>query len=321
MAYSTNPNLPKARATALQLLVREGLPLQVVANKCGVHRSTIYRWKQKWDKLNEHVQLTNDNRPSRQAGTQFRIAACTWRIPTLNSRPLISPKAISKQIIELVISLRQLLKRCAEVVWYHLVHDNGVSISLSSVRRILQRHHYISGRKKRVRRDNPRRPHVTKPGELVDTDTIHYICPITKTRRYVYTVIDVYTRMTYAEIHPRILPGLAAKVVLHARNELGFDFTMIQADNGPEFSRYFEQVLARHSMPVRHTRLGRPNDNAHIERFNRTIQEECLGSTITYTAATKHLQTKIYNYLEYYNFKRVHLSLQYRTPADMLQSS
>jgi hypothetical protein len=25
--------------------------------------------------------------------------------------------------------------------------------------------------------------------------------------------------MTYAEIHPRILPGIAATVVLHARNE------------------------------------------------------------------------------------------------------
>ena len=40
MAYSTNPNLPKARAIALQLLIREQLPLYVVANRCGVHRST-----------------------------------------------------------------------------------------------------------------------------------------------------------------------------------------------------------------------------------------------------------------------------------------
>lgn len=321
MAYSNNPNLPKARAIALQLLVREGMPSQVVANRCGVHRSTIYRWKRKWDKLNENVQLTNDNRPTRAAGLAFRLAALRWRIPTRSSRPKYSPNAVPGAIVELVISLRQILKRCAEVVWFHLAHDNGVNISLSSVRRILKRHHYISGRKKRVRPDNPRRPHVTKPGELVETDTIHYICPITKTRRYVYTVIDVYTRMTYAEIHPRILPGIAASVVLHARNELGFDFTMIQTDNGPEFGRYFAQVLARHNMPVRHTRLGRPNDNAHIERFNRTIQEECLGSTIAYNAATKHLQTKIYNYLEYYNFKRVHLSLQYRTPSQMLQSS
>ncbi|QQS17838.1 DDE-type integrase/transposase/recombinase [Candidatus Saccharibacteria bacterium] len=97
---------------------------------------------------------------------------------------------------------------------------------------------------------------MTRPGELVETDTIHYICPLTKSRRYVYTVIDLYTRMAYVEIHPRILPGLAARVVLHARNEFGFDFHMVQADNGPEFSHYFEQVLRRNVMSTRHTRLG-----------------------------------------------------------------
>jgi transposase InsO family protein len=70
-------------------------------------------------------------------------------------------------------------------------------------------------------------------------------------------------------------------------------------------------------MPVRHTRLGRPNDNAHIERFNRIVQEECLGSTIYYSTPTTHIQGKLDNYLFYYNFKRVHLSLQYRTPASV----
>ena len=223
MAYSINPNLPKARAIALQLLIHEGLPLQVVANRCGVNRSTVWRWQKKWKEMNQNVQLENFNRPTRIAGTKFRLTACKWHIPTFSSKPLSTPKAISKEIVELVLSLRQILKRCAEVVWHHLVRDNGVTISLSSVRRILRRHHCFDGaRKKRVRPDNPRRPHVTKPGELIETDTIHYICPITKTRRYVYTVIDVYTRMTYVEIHPRILPGIAANVVLYARMELGW---------------------------------------------------------------------------------------------------
>lgn len=322
MAYSINPNLPKARAIAMQLLVREQLPLQVVANRCGVNRTTVWRWRKKWDKLNVNVQFDNPNRPNRAYSKANHLLRCTWLISTRTSRPRTSPHAVSERIVVRILELRAWLKRCAEVIWHHITTVDHLPVSLSSVRRILRRHHCFDGaRKKRVRPDNPRRPHVNKPGELVETDTIHYICPITKTRRYVYTVIDLYTRMTYAEIHPRILPGLAAKVVLHARNELGFDFCLIQADNGPEFSHYFEQVLKSHNMPVRHTRLGRPNDNAHIERFNRTIQEECLGSTITYNVATKHLQTKIYNYLEFYNFKRVHLSLQYRTPADMLQRS
>ena len=322
MAYSINPNLPRARAFALKLLIAEKRPLSVVANRCGVHRSTIWRWKRKWLKLNEHVQFTNDNRPSVPAGKAFRFTACKWVIPTLAAIPRTSPRAIGARIVARILELRAQLKRCAEVIWHHLVRRDGIVVSLSSVRRILKRNYcFMGARKKRVRPDNPRRPHVTKPGELVETDTIHYICPLTKTRRYVYTVIDLYARMAYAEIHPRILPGLAAQVILHARNEFGFDFHMVQADNGPEFSRYFEQVLRGHSMPLRHTRLGRPNDNAHIERFNRTIQEECLGSTITYKTTTAHIQRKLNNYLEFYNFHRVHLGLQLRTPAEMLQRS
>ncbi len=43
MAYSINPNLPKARALAMKLLNLEKLTLQVVANRCGVNRSTVWR--------------------------------------------------------------------------------------------------------------------------------------------------------------------------------------------------------------------------------------------------------------------------------------
>lgn len=320
MAYSNNPNLPRARAIAMQLLMRERLPLVVVANRCGVNRSTIWRWKQKWLHLNHNVELANKYRPSRSLGTKFRFTACTWRIPTLVSRPHHSPHAVGEYLVARVLELREQLKRCAEVIWHYLVYTDRVRISLSSVRRILKRNYcFADSRKKRVRPDNPKRPLVTKPGELVQTDTIHYVCPITKRRRYIYTVIDLYTRMTYAEVHSRILPGLAAKAVLSAEKQFGFTFQLVQADNGPEFGHYFGQVLQQNSTNVRHSRLGRPNDNAHIERFNRTIQEECLGRYLSHKTSNKTVQTKLTKYLAYYNYERVHLGLQCQTPAEMLQ--
>lgn len=327
MAYSSNPNLPKARAFALKLLIREQLPLQVVANRCGIHRSTVWRWKRKWNKLNEHVQLTNDNRPGRTADGQqtvstFRLAACTWLVPTVSSRPHTSPRAVAEKIVARVLEVRHTLKRCAEVIWHHLVHRDNIAVSLSSVRRILKRHHCFDGaRKKRVRPDNPRRPVVTQPGELVQTDTIHYICPQTKRRRYVYTVIDLHTRLAYAEVHRRILPGLAVATIQRAQKHFGFRFTMVQADNGPEFGRYFAQRLTGAGTAVRHSRLGRPNDNAHIERFNRTLQEECLGNRLTRKTTNRQVQVRLTAYLDYYNHERVHLGIQLRTPAAMLRRS
>lgn len=322
MAYSTNPNLPKARAIALQMLIRDGLPLYVVANRCGVHRSTIYRWKQAWIKLNEHVQFDNPNRPHRTVSYKQKYSICKWHIATCSSAPHTSPHAIGNMIVRRIMELRHTLKRCAEVIWHHATTIDGLSVSLSSVHRILRRHHQYDGaRKNRVRPDNPKRPVVTRPGELVQTDTIHYICPITKQRRYVYTVIDIYTRMAYAEAHDRIRPGIAADVIHRAQEAVGFCFSMVQADNGTEYSSYFEQRLRQGNITVRHSRLGRPNDNAHIERFNRTIQEECLGSSISYRTSTEEIQNKITTYIAYYNTKRVHLGLQLRTPSSMLQRS
>ena len=321
MAYSINPNLPKARALAMKLLINEGLPLCVVANKCGVHRSTIYRWKKKWDKLNENVQFDNPNRPNRIYSRANHLLRCFWRIPTITSRPLTSPKAISEDIVKLVIALRIKLKRCAEIIWWHLNEDHLVKISLSSVRRILKRTGYASGRKKRVRPDNPRRPHVSKPGELVETDTIHHLDPRTGKRLYYYTVIDLFTRMSYVILASKLSQGLAARAVLEARDKWSFEIYMAQSDNGPEYGRYFEQVLRSKGINTRHTRLHRPNDNAHIERFNRTIQTECIGYYWNRSVSLHNQIHKVITYLDYYNNRRVHLKLQYKTPQQMLQSS
>jgi transposase InsO family protein len=321
MAYSINPNLPKARAIAMQLLIREQLPLQTVANRCGVHRSTIWRWKRKWDYLNQYVQLDNPNRPSRAVGLS-KLARCSWNIVTESSQPHSSPSAVTDEIVKLILTARRELKRCAEIVWHYLTTELGVIVSLSSVRRILRRHHCFDGaRKKRVRPDNPRRPKPTYPGELVQIDTIHHVDPDSGKRLYFYTVIDLYTRMTYVTMSTSLRQGLAVQAILEAQITLGFSFTMVQSDNGAEFSRYFEQSLKQNNITTRHTRLGRPNDNAHIERFNRTLQEECIGHHWRKSVPLSRQLDKLNAYLDFYNQERVHLGLQMRTPAEMLQRS
>ena len=322
MAYSTNPHLPKARAAAVRLLVEAGLPASTVALRAGVHRSTVWRWKRKWIALNEHVEFNNPNRPSRPVSTANKLAACRWHIATESSKPHSHAWAIPDAVIQQILRAREQLKRCAEVVWHHVTHTLGLSISLSSVRRILRRHHCFDGaRKPRVRPDNPRRPHVTRPGELVQTDTIHHVDPDSGRRLYYYTVIDLHTRLAYTKIATRILPGIAAAAVLEARQAFGFPFAMVQADNGPEYGRYFEQQMTKANIQTRHSRLHRPNDNAHIERFNRTVQTECIGHYWRKSLPLSRQQARLTAWLAYYNNERIHLGIQMRTPMAMLQRS
>mgnify|MGYP001275743786 CR=1 FL=1 len=129
-------------------------------------------------------------------------------------------------------------------------------------------------------------------------------------------MVDLYSRWSYAEYHTTLSQTIATEVIRRGQTYAGFHFTTVQADNGPEFASYFEQTLKASGTTVRHSRVHRPNDNAHVERFNRTIQEECIGSTNPFS---EELYGKVVNYLAYYNEERLHLGLQCKTPLEMLQ--
>src|ERR1039458_8493148 len=100
MSYSSNPLLPKARAQAVRLVVEDNVPISVAARKSGIHRVTLWRWYQQWLVLNQNVQLSNDNRPSRAAGSKFRLTACKWLLPTRSSRPHGCKHATAEAVIE-----------------------------------------------------------------------------------------------------------------------------------------------------------------------------------------------------------------------------
>lgn len=121
-----------------------------------------------------------------------------------SSRPKKSPKALPEELVAQVIAKRLETRRCAEVVHTLLVRE-GVDISLSSVKRICGT--YCAPLKRKSvwarKRKYPPRPNVTHPGALVQMDTIHFF-DAKGTKKYIYTALDVYTRMGFALAAPRI---------------------------------------------------------------------------------------------------------------------
>ena len=319
MPYCTGKHIEKSRGKAMKMLVIDKKPVEVVADRFGVHRSTIWRWHQKWLLQNTHVSFINPVRRKYLEVSASKYARCKWDILTISAAPK-NPHALSDDLVQLVLDVKDQLKRCAEVVWYHINTILCISISLSSVRRILKRYDRMNKPKNHRNRryKGIKRPKVLMPGDLVEIDTIHLYNPITKQRRYIYTVIDLYTRMAYARVYKELKPINSLNTVEEAERYFGFKFKMVQSDNGLEFGNYFSDRLEKRGVKIRHTRLGRPNDNAHIERFNRTIQEECTGNYYLESEPLKQMDNKILNYIDFYNYHRIHLSLSYRTPSQML---
>jgi len=310
VAYSTNPNLPKARQIAVQLVVRDRMPVAVAARRCGISRSTLYRWLQRWQEINEH-------RDGDWCKGLRGLNYYAFTIPTKSSRPHHSPHKLPDEIVETVMATRRNLGRCAEIIHYQLVQD-GVPVSLSSVRRILARHHEYDRPKykKRVYRHSLRRPPANLPGDLVETDTVHLVDPSTGTRKYILTVIDVCSRMAYAKVYERLHQLPAIETVIAAEQYCGFKFKLVQSDNGLEFGRVFKEQLMLHGIAVRHTRVRHPNDNAHIERFNRTLRQECVGQYMSSRKTVIQIQAQLDAFLEFYNYHRVHLGLGCQIPAE-----
>ena len=202
-------------------------------------------------------------------------------------------------------------RRCAEVIHQELINQE-IRTSLSSVRRTLDRHGLLKKRSKWKRYHPPvDRPYPLKSGDLVQIDTIHRMISVKK-RLYIFVLIDVFSRWVYARAYEKMNGRQTLKFVKEAQENASFKFEMLQSDHGPEFSKWFTSRIEKNH---RYTRIGKPNDNAHIERVNRTIQEECLDKLPN---DVSKINCELKKYLQYYNHERLHLSLKLKTPFQFI---
>jgi transposase InsO family protein len=290
MAYTTNPTLPKARMEAVRLVKYRGWSMRKVARHVGVEPSTISRWCRD------------------PYGTGW------MPIPTRESVPKKSPRSLSAETVDAIIQERVGRRRCAEHV-HAALSRKGIEVSLSSVKRTLDRCHL------RKKRSPWKRPHDFTPrpkplysGALVEVDTIHILTP--EGRIYVYTLIDLFSRWAYAEVTEKIGAEPSAAFVKRAAKKAPFRFVMIQSDHGSEFSTRFTHRLLALGIRHRHSRVRQKDDQAHIERFNRTVQEECLDRT---AHTIEDFKEALKTYMPWYNGERTHMGINYQTPLEVLQ--
>ncbi len=267
-------------------MLKDGKSTREVSRYLGYAQSTIVKWnKRKNEAWHEQT------------------------LPTRSSRPHTSPNRIPREIEGRIIEIRNKTKRCAEVVYEHLKKEN-IKVSLSTVKRVLNRYGMIKKRSPwKKRRIYPIRPDIAKQGDLVEFDTIHFVDKYKK-RSYVYTAIDVYSRYAYAMVSKKSNTHSTLRFLKKVREYFPFQIKCIQTDNGPEFGKYFtDRCNTKH----RHNHPRSPNENGHLERFNRTIQEEMPKHKLCI-----FIKTDVLKFVEHYNKERMHMGIKFKTPAQML---
>lgn len=293
MSYSNNPRLPAVRMEAFKLVREKGWGIRKTARYLGFSHGAVLNWLRRLPEYGSHNQLI---------------------IPTYSSRPHSHPRALSEEMVKRILDIRSERNQCAEILSHRLLSE-GLSVSLSSIKRVLKRHGRTRFSQWKKWHQYPPRPVPEKPGVLVEVDTVLDGVPIN--RICAYALIDVCSRWAYAEPEERINTHKSLGFIERAAACSPFSMLTIQSDHGPEFSKWFTQRMLERGIEHRHSRVRRPTDNGHVERFNRTLQEECLERI---PRTLESWKKGIPEYIRYYNTERPHMGLNMKTPLEVVRS-
>lgn len=174
-------------------------------------------------------------------------------------------------------------------------------------------------RKKPQKARKPKGFKPTYPGHCGAFDTVERF--IDGYRRYVMTFTDVYSRYALAWA-TRSHGSLAAKEFFHIVSELfPYPLDYVLTDNGSEFMKHFDAELRTLHKVHWHTYPKTPKMNAHVERFNRTLQEEFLFFHEDLLLDPADFNRPLIPWLLWFNADRPHWSLNLQSPLQFINQS
>jgi transposase InsO family protein len=201
-----------------------------------------------------------------------------------------------------------------------------LDIGHSSVHRVLLRH----GRN-RLRQPVPRifrRYEKSRPGELLHLDLKYLYRWPNSLREYAYAVVDDFSREAVTSIRPQRSSRDASAFLEQVLTTLPYRIEAVMTDNDLIFSMrsschshrqtHFQQSCRSLGIQHRLTQPHHPQTNGKVERFFRTLDEECL--LICDPGCSELRIHDVEQFVWYYNHQRPHLSLHGLTPFQRRQA-
>jgi transposase InsO family protein len=312
-----NPNImittkAKQRLKILNYWKKYGL--KATYDAFGAKRSTLYSW----------------NKLYKESG---------YKLESLNPKKTIRKNKNKREIHPLILKeiKRLRLKVCpnmgkAKIKKYLDIFckNNNLSIySESKIGRIIKEkkiyHHRIKVshfgkikiiKKQANKRRKPKEHIVNNPGDLIEIDTI---VKFTKNvKRYIITAIDVHSRYSYAYCYNKHNSISTKDFFKKLEQVFPYKIKAVQTDNGSEFHKYFQDYLKEQNIIHYWNYKAQPYRQGHIEKYNRTIQEEFIDYNENLLNDINIFNEKLTDWLIWYNTDRFHWGLQLTSPVDYL---
>ena len=276
-----------------------------------VSRRTLFRWQKKLKEKNGQLEGLN---ALSQASNKRR------------------KRNVEENILKKIIELRTLHPRLGKEKIHALLKYEG---SVSTVGRIIsdlkEKKLLPSGKKfsmhantgrlveRKIKKTKKklRRP---KGYRVLEVDTV--IRFIDGVKRYILTATDTEKHTAFAACYTNHGSNSASDFLKKCVAVLPNCPKAVQTDNGSEFALHFDQACNSLSLERFHTYPRSPKMNAHVERFNRTLDEEFLK----YHRALLRDDVVVFNdalvdWLLWYNGERPHHSLSLLSPFQYIFNS
>ena len=287
--------------------------LQATTDAYGAKQSTLYLWWKIYRESGHKVDSLNPGKQIRKNNNKREI------------HPLIL-KETRRLRLEVCPNMgKAKIKKYLDI----FCNNNGLPVySESKIGRIIKdkkiyhqrRKIYHNGAVKTLKKVKKlRKPddfQVKEPGDLVEIDTIvKYIYSV---KRYIVTAVDIKTRYSFAFAYKKHDSASARDFFKKLEKVFPYKIKAIQTDNGSEFHKYFRDYLKEQNITHYWNYPGRPYRQGHVEKYNRTIQEEFIDQNEIFLENPNEFNKKLIDWLLWYNTDRYHWALQLTSPVDYL---
>lgn len=283
-------------------IFKKTLNAKDAARILGIHRSTVYRWISKARSIHSRLELSEKG------------------LARKSTKPYTIRKAFSLAMESDIIRVREDTGYAAVKIKGELKLKAGVN----TIHRLLGRKGLLNEYGNHIR---PRYQETTHM-HLKNTKTIgylqmdvKYITPELSGLTYTcfeYAVIDIFSRYKEAVILNHLDQDGAILSLMTILKRLPFKPVFIQTDNGNEFQGRFRTYLEEIHLSHHFVHKKTPNENALIERTFRTDEEEFFFRMKQVPKHYDELRDMFATYLHWYNYKRIHLGINLKTPYEVV---
>ena len=220
----------------------------------------------------------------------------------------------------------------ARKVWRQL-HREGHPAARCTVERLMRRENLCGVRRGKRHRTTRSDPTAARPADLVDRDftapapNLKWVADFTYIRlttgAFVYCafVIDVYSRMIVGWAlapHMRTELTLAAlQIALWRRRGMDLTGLIHHSDAGSQYvALAYSERLAEAGLAPSIGSVGDSYDNALAETTIGTYKAECVDLDGPWSSLAD-LELTTLEYIDWFNHRRLHQTLGYRTPAEV----